>query len=173
MTTVEGPQRLDWPAAEGDVRGGPFVSVVIPCLNEAQAIGGCVRSALQALRSAGFEGEVLVADNGSTDGSRELARAAGAQLVEESRRGYGRAYQAGFAAARGKYIVMGDGDETYDFSAIGRFIEGLEEGSDLVIGSRLRGTIHPGAMSWLHRYVGNPLLTRLLNVLHGAGVSDA
>jgi glycosyltransferase involved in cell wall biosynthesis len=156
-----------------DGRRGVLVSVVIPCLNEAQAIGGCVRSARQALRSAGFEGEVLVADNGSTDGSRELARAAGAQLVEESRRGYGRAYQAGFAAARGKYIVMGDGDETYDFSAIGRFIEGLEEGSDLVIGSRLRGTIHPGAMSWLHRYVGNPLLTGLLNVLHGAGVSDA
>jgi glycosyltransferase involved in cell wall biosynthesis len=178
MSTAEPSARLDSPPVSRDLaarrsREGVLVSVVIPCLNEAESIAGCVRSARETLRSAGFAGEVLVADNGSTDGSRDLARAAGARIVDEPRRGYGRAYQAGFAAARGRYIVMGDGDETYDFSAIGRFVEGLEEGSDLVIGSRFRGTIHPGAMSWLHRYVGNPLLTGLLNALYRAGVSDA
>jgi glycosyltransferase involved in cell wall biosynthesis len=178
MSTVNPATRVERPPRSGGVaaasgRDEVLVSVVIPCLNEAEAIAECVRDARQALRSAGLEGEVLVADNGSTDGSRDLARAAGARLVEEPRRGYGRAYQAGFAAARGRYIMMVDGDDSYDFSAIGGFIESLEEGSDLVIGSRFRGTIQPGAMSWLHRYVGNPLLTGVLNVVHRAGVSDA
>ena len=150
-----------------------LVSVVIPALNEAESIEACVRRSIETMESHGIRGEVIVADNGSDDGTPELARAAGARVIHEQRKGYGSAYLAGFASAQGRYIVMGDADETYDFREIARFIEPLEEGADLVMGSRLQGTIHPGAMPWLHRYVGNPVLTGVLNLFFRTGVSDA
>jgi glycosyltransferase involved in cell wall biosynthesis len=149
------------------------VSVVIPALNEAESIEACVRRSIDTMEKHGIRGEVIVADNGSDDGTPDLARAAGARVINEQRKGYGSAYLAGFASARGKYIVMGDADETYDFGEIARFIAPLDEGADLVMGSRLRGKIHPGAMPWLHRYVGNPVLTGVLNLFFKTGVSDA
>jgi glycosyltransferase involved in cell wall biosynthesis len=148
------------------------VSVVIPCLNEAKTIERCVHRACEALQVAEWQGEVIVADNGSEDGSAELARDAGALVVHEPRRGYGSAYLAGFAAAHGEYIVMADADLTYDFGDIPRFLAKLDDGADLVMGDRMRG-IQPGAMPWLHRYVGNPVLTGLLNLFFRAGVRDA
>jgi len=148
------------------------VSVVIPCLNEAANIERCVTVAREAIERGGFRGEVVVADNGSGDGSAELARSAGARVINEPRRGYGSAYMAGLAAARGRYIVMADADLTYDFNEIPRFVEQFEGGADMVIGDRM-DNIHPGAMPWLHRYVGNPVLTGLLNVLFRTGIKDA
>jgi len=160
-------------AATSAVTDELLVSVVIPALNEAESIVACVRRSIDTMGDHGIRGEVIVADNGSTDGTPELAREAGARVINEQRKGYGSAYLAGFASARGKYIVMGDADETYDFSEIARFIEPLEDGADFVMGSRLRGKIHPGAMPWLHRYVGNPVLTGVLNLFFKTGVSDA
>jgi Glycosyl transferase family 2 len=154
------------------VERAPVVSVVIPCLDEAEAIERCVATARRALEAAGLDGEVIVVDNGSEDGSAELASAAGATVVHEPRRGYGSAYLSGFAAARGDYIVMADADLTYDFGDIPRFVRCLEEGGELVMGNRMQD-IRPGAMPWLHRYVGNPLLTGILNLFFRAGVSDA
>jgi hypothetical protein len=148
------------------------VSVVIPCLNEAQTIERCVQAAREVLDANGIEGEVVVADNGSTDCSAALAEAAGARVVHEPRRGYGSAYQAGFAAARGDYIVMLDADLTYDFEDIPRFLEKLDQGAQFVIGDRM-DNIHPGAMPWLHRYVGNPVLTGVLNLFFKTGINDA
>jgi glycosyltransferase involved in cell wall biosynthesis len=150
----------------------PEVSVVIPCLNEAGSIGRCVTAAFEAMERASIDGEVIVVDNGSGDGSAELARAAGAQVVHEPRRGYGSAYLAGLAAARGRWIVMADADLTYDFAEIPRFTAQLREGADMVIGNRMRN-IHPGAMRWHHRYIGNPLLSGLLNLFFHTGVADA
>jgi glycosyl transferase family 2 len=148
------------------------VSVVIPCLNEASSIERCVRRAREALEAEGLGGEVIVADNGSEDGSAELATRAGALVVHEPRRGYGSAYLAGFAAAAGEYVVMADADLTYDFGDIPRFVEELDGGADLVMGDRMKG-IQPGAMPWLHRYVGNPVLTGILNLFFRTGVRDA
>ncbi len=150
----------------------PLVSIVIPCLNEADHIEEVVARALGGLEKAGVPGEVIVADNDSEDGSAELAAAAGARVVHEPRRGYGSAYLAGFAAARGEYIVMGDADLTYDFGELPRFVEQLEAGAQLVMGDRM-DNIHPGAMPWLHRYVGNPILTGILNLFFRTGVNDA
>ncbi len=147
------------------------VSVVIPCLNEAENIEACVGMARRTLADNDISGEVIVVDNGSDDGSGQLAAEAGATVVEERRRGYGSAYQAGFAAARGQYIVMGDADLTYDFGDIPRFVAALDDGADLVMGNRM-DSIHPGAMPWLHRYVGNPLMTRFVNLLYRTGVRD-
>ena len=149
-----------------------LVSVVIPCLNEEENIEECVVAARQALDDAGITGEVVVADNASDDRSAELAAAAGARVVSEPRRGYGSAYLAGFAAAEGTYIVMGDADLTYDFNEIPGFVERLEGGADLVMGDRM-DSIQPGAMPWLHRYVGNPVLSGFLNLLYKTGVRDA
>jgi glycosyltransferase involved in cell wall biosynthesis len=149
------------------------VSVVIPCLNEAETIAACIRKAKGAIERRGLAGEVIVVDNGSTDGSPQLATAEGADVIQEPRRGYGNAYLAGLAAARGRYIVMGDGDDTYNFDEVDRFVDALDNGADLVMGSRLKGRIHKGAMPMLHRYVGNPVLTRVLNRFYGSGVSDA
>ena len=148
------------------------MSVVIPCLNEEENIEECVTRALTALDEAGIPGEVVVANNASTDRSKELATAAGARVVDEPRRGYGSAYLAGFAAARGKYIVMGDADLTYDFAEIPKFVEKLDGGDELVMGDRMKN-IHKGAMPWHHRYIGNPVLTGVLNVFFRTGVSDA
>ena len=150
----------------------PLVSVVIPCLNESENIERCVSAALSALRDMGVRGEVVVADNGSEDDSAALAERAGAHVVVEPRRGYGSAYLAGFAASSGRYIVMADADLTYDFNDIPRFVAALEEGAEMAIGDRM-DNIQPGAMPWLHRYVGNPILTGLLNLFFRTGVKDA
>jgi glycosyltransferase involved in cell wall biosynthesis len=159
-------------ALEREDADAPLVSVVIPCLNEAENIERCVREALEALAAMSVEGEVVVADNDSEDDSARLAEAAGARVVLERRRGYGSAYLAGFAASRGRYIVMADADLTYDFKDIPRFVAALDEGAEMVIGDRM-DNIHPGAMPWLHRYVGNPILTGLLNLFFRTGIKDA
>ena len=148
------------------------VSVVIPCLNEAENIEECVRRSLAALAAAGIAGEVVVADNDSTDGSADLAVAAGARVVHERRRGYGSAYLAGFGAARGEYIVMLDADMTYPFDDIPKFVDALRDGAQLVMGDRM-DNIQPGAMHWMHRYIGNPLLSGTLNLFFRTGVRDA
>ncbi len=145
----------------------------MPCLNEASSVGVCVAQALEGLTLAGLSGEVVICDNGSSDGSVEIAEAAGARVVHEPERGYGAAYRRGFAEARGRYIVMGDSDGSYDFTALGEFVRPLQAGYDYVQGSRFSGEILPGAMPWLHRYVGNPVLTGVLNVLFSLRTSDA
>jgi glycosyltransferase involved in cell wall biosynthesis len=147
------------------------VSVVIPCLNEAENIAECVTRARRVLDEHGIVGEVIVADNASEDGSAELARAAGATVVHEPRRGYGSAYLAGFAAARGDYLVMIDADMTYDFAEIPNFTRKLDEGAQLVMGNRMQN-IQPGAMSWVSR-IGNPILSGFLNLLYRTPISDA
>jgi glycosyltransferase involved in cell wall biosynthesis len=130
------------PTAPADVE----LSVVMPCLNEDRTVGRCVAKAVQALRRMGVEGEVVVADNGSSDGSAEIARAQGARVICVERPGYGRALQAGIAAARGRYVIMGDADDSYDFSRLEPFVARLRQGDDLVMGNRFRGGIRPGAM---------------------------
>ena len=158
--------------ADAEDRHAPLVSVVIPCLDEAENIEVCVVAALCALRDGALDGEVLVVDNASEDDSAALAAAAGARVISEPRRGYGSAYLAGFAAARGKYIVMADADLTYDFNEIPHFVDELNDGAELVMGDRM-DNIQPGAMPWLHRYIGNPLLSGLLNFFFRTGVKDA
>lgn len=149
------------------------VSVVIPCLNEQDSIGICVAKARQALESAGVPSEIIVVDNGSTDRSAEVATSAGALVVVQAVKGYGAAYLKGIEAARGEYIVMGDGDDTYDFSQVRELLRPLDEGYDFVIGSRFKGTILKGAMSFSHRYIGNPILTAILNTFFHSTISDA
>ena len=149
------------------------LTVLMPCLNEARTVAACVRKISEVCQANGISAEVLVADNGSTDGSQELARAAGARVVEIAARGYGAALRGGIEAARGTLIVMGDADDSYEFSDLPSFVEHLRSGSELVMGSRFRGTIHPGAMPFLHRFVGNPILTWTLNLFFGTGISDA
>jgi glycosyltransferase involved in cell wall biosynthesis len=150
------------------------ISVVMPCLNEEGSVGICVKKAWEGIQKTGRTGEVIVADNGSTDRSVEIAEAAGARIVHQPARGYGNAYLAGFAAARGSIIVMGDADDSYDFTAIQDLVAPIvEQGHDYVHGSRLSGQIERGAMSWSHRHIGNPVLTSLLNVLFKLRVSDA
>ncbi|MGH2859744.1 MAG: glycosyltransferase family 2 protein, partial [Solirubrobacteraceae bacterium] len=170
MTTIE--QQTAGPASLPGGAEGLTVSVVIPCLNEAQNIEECVRRATAVLAEHGIRGEVIVADNDSEDDSARLAAAAGATVVHEPERGYGSAYLAGFGAARGRYIVMADADLTYDFEEIPRFLAELENGADMVIGNRMQN-IHPGAMPWHHRYIGNPLLSGFLNLLFRTGIDDA
>jgi len=170
MSTAERiPSVVDLPLED---LTAPRVSVVIPCLNECPNIEACVINAWEGIAACGLPGEVIVADNGSDDGSAELAATAGAFIVHEARRGYGSAYLAGLAVARGDYIVMADADMTYDFAEIPRFVAALEAGGQLVIGDRM-DNIHPGAMPWLHRYVGNPVLTGILNVFFRTGIRDA
>ena len=151
----------------------PEISVVIPCLNEEEAVGRVVDQSLEGIRRSGRPGEVIVVDNASTDRSAEIAAQHGATVIREERPGYGSAYLAGLAHARGEYIVMGDADETYPLQELAPFVERLAEGDDLVMGSRFEGTIHGEAMPWLNRHVGNPILTGLLNVLFGVKISDA
>jgi glycosyltransferase involved in cell wall biosynthesis len=151
----------------------PQISVVIPCLDEAAAVGGVVDQAWEGIERSGRSGEVIVVDNGSTDGSAEIAAARGATVLFEPRRGYGRAYLSGIAHARGDYLVMADADGTYPVDELVAFVDALESGADLVLGSRFKGRIHEGAMPWSHRWIGNPILTGLLNRLFGIRVSDA
>src|SRR4051812_31162087 len=148
------------------------VSVVIPCLNEEENIVDCVTRARKAMEDAGIPGEVVVADNASEDRSAERPPPAGGRVAQEPRGGYGSAYLAGFSAARGEFIVMGDADLTYDFGEIPRFLSELEAGADLVMGDRM-DNIQPGAMPWLHRYVGNPVLSGILNLFFRTGIRDA
>lgn len=150
-----------------------FVSVVMPCLNESETLAICINKAKNTMEKLGIEGEVIVADNGSTDGSVDIAESLGARVVHEPEKGYGNAYRAGIAAAQGEYIVIGDSDDSYDFNDIGRFIEPLKNGAEFVMGTRLKGEIERGAMPWLHRYIGNPILTGILNVMYHSGISDA
>lgn len=150
-----------------------FVSVVLPCLNEEDAVGPTVAEAYRGLARAGYPGEVIVVDNGSTDGSVERARAAGARVVHEPRRGYGAAHLAGIRAARGNVVVMADADLTYDLENLGDLLAPLADGADMVVASRVRGTIAAGAMPPLHRYLGTPLITRLLRLLTGVSLSDS
>lgn len=149
------------------------VSVVIPCLNEANSLAFCIDKAVDAFRKGGLTGEVIVADNGSTDGSVEIAERHGARVIYVAERGYGAALRTGIAAARGPFIIMGDADDSYDFTEVPRFVEKLQEGYDVVMGNRFRGGIQPGAMRLLHHYLGNPGLTALLNLFFRAGVGDS
>lgn len=153
------------------------VSIVMPCLNEQQSLAHCIgvaRRALDLLQAKhGLIGEVVIADNGSTDGSQALAEKLGARVVEVPRRGYGSALCGGFQAARGRYLVMGDADGSYDFLDAVPMVEALMNGADLCMGSRFAGGIEPGAMPWKNRFIGNPVLTGILNLLFRAGVSDA
>lgn len=151
------------------------VSVVLPCLNESETVQACVRKALEGIAAAGTTGEVIVADNGSTDGSQDLARAAGARVVHASERGYGAALLAGIGAARGTYVIMGDADDSYDFREIPRFVEKLRQGYELVQGCRLPsggGIIMPGAMPFLHRWWGNPMFSAMARRWFRAPIHD-
>jgi len=149
------------------------ISVVMPCLNEEDSVGICVRKAWDGLRAAGLSGEVIVCDNGSTDRSVIEAMAAGARVVHQPNRGYGNAYLKGFSVARGRIIVMGDSDDSYDFTVIPELVKPIADGYDYVLGSRFAGQIRPEAMSWSHRHIGNPILTKILNILFRLKVSDA
>lgn len=157
----------------GYIMRTPELSVVMPCLNEEETIGICIEKAKKAFDDLGLVGEVVVCDNGSTDDSTSVAEAHGARVIYESTPGYGAALMKGISEARGKYIVMGDADNTYDFENLAPFVDRLRNGYDLVMGSRFDGRILPGAMPWAHRYIGNPVLTGVLNLFFRAGVSDA
>jgi glycosyltransferase involved in cell wall biosynthesis len=148
------------------------VSIVMPCLNEAETLATCIHKAQAAIEGHGLEAEIIVADNGSTDGSQLIAKELGATVVEVARRGYGSALLGGIAAARGELIVMGDADDSYDFTAIAPLIDKLRDGYDLVLGNRFAGGIREGAMTWSHRWVGNPVLTRLSGLFFHTPVGD-
>ncbi|HYK03548.1 MAG TPA: glycosyltransferase family 2 protein [Thermoanaerobaculia bacterium] len=148
------------------------LSVVMPCLNEAETLATCIRKAMRFLQAHGVEGEVVIADNGSTDGSQQIARSHGARVVDVPARGYGSALRAGVTAARGKYVVMGDSDDSYDFSALMPFLEKLRAGYQLVMGNRFRGGIAPGAMPPLHRYLGNPVLSGIGKLFFRTDIGD-
>lgn len=135
------------------------LTILMPCLNEAETLAVCIRKAQSFLDRSGIVGEIVIADNGSTDGSREIALANGARMVPVPERGYGAALGGGIAAARGRYVVMADADDSYDFSQLDAFVSALREGADLVMGNRFLGGIAPGAMPWHHRYIGNPVLS--------------
>lgn len=149
------------------------ISVVMPCLNEERSIGVCIQNAQKALEKTGESWEIIIVDNGSTDRSVQIAESLGVRIVHEPLRGYGNAFIKGISLCRGQIIIMGDSDNTYDFSQLERFIQPLRKGADVVIGNRFKGSIRPGAMPWLHRYIGNPLLSRILNLLFHTGAGDA
>ncbi len=160
------------PAAGDGERVVPELSVVMPCLNEARTIGTCIRKAQASFERIGIAGEVVVADNGSTDGSQEIAEELGARVVPVQERGYGAALTGGIAAARGRWVIMGDADDSYDFADLEPFVRQLQEGYDLVAGNRFKGGIHPGAMPWLHRRLGNPVLSFVGRTLYGTPCGD-
>jgi glycosyltransferase involved in cell wall biosynthesis len=151
------------------------LSVVMPCLNEADTLATCIRKAQQAFRENNIAGEIIVADNGSTDGSQEIATKSGARLVPVQARGYGSALMGGIAATRGKYVIMGDADDSYDYLEIPKFVARLREGNALVQGCRLPaggGTVVPGAMPFLHRWIGNPFLSFLAHLWFHTPIHD-
>jgi hypothetical protein len=148
------------------------LTVVMPCLNEAETVATCVRKAVKFITDNGISGEVVVADNGSADGSRQLAEGAGARVVPISERGYGNALMGGILAARGEYVIMGDADDSYDFTNLMPFIEELRKGADLVMGNRFKGGIAPGAMPALHRYLGTPVLSFIGRLFFHSNIGD-
>jgi glycosyltransferase involved in cell wall biosynthesis len=148
------------------------LTVVLPCLNEAETLAVCIRKAKASIAGLGIDGEVVIADNGSTDGSQDIARGEGARVVDVPIRGYGAALTAGIAAAKGEFVIMGDADDSYDLSNLGPFVEALRGGADLVMGNRFAGGIEPGAMPALHRYLGNPVLTAIGRILFRSPVKD-
>lgn len=148
------------------------VTVLMPCLNEAETLGACIDAAKQSFAELGVSGEVVVADNGSTDGSREIAAEHGARVVDVPERGYGSALLAGIEAAEGEHVIMGDADLSYDFSRLGAFVDELRRGSELVMGNRYAGGIHRDAMPWLHRRVGTPVLTAIARLFFGVPIRD-
>jgi glycosyltransferase involved in cell wall biosynthesis len=163
-------------APDGAVDGAPAapveLTILMPCLNEAETLATCIRQAARFLRESGVIGEVLVADNGSTDGSLGIADRDGARVVRVSDRGYGAALLGGIAAARGKFVIMGDADASYDFARLGPFVDRLRNGADLVMGNRFKGGIAPGAMPLSHRYLGNPVLSALGRAFFSIPVGD-
>jgi glycosyltransferase involved in cell wall biosynthesis len=163
---------IDVVSPVADDRDDVELSVVMPCLNEAATVGICVKKAMDALELHGIRGEVIIADNGSTDGSQQIAREFGARVVPVETRGYGSALQSGIAAAHGEFVLMGDADDTYDFSQLNEFVAKLREGYDLVMGNRFLGKILPGAMPPLHRYLGNPVLTGIGRLFFKSPVGD-
>lgn len=148
------------------------LTILMPCLNEAETLETCIRKAQGYLDSSGIDGEVVIADNGSTDGSQEIARNLGARVVDVDQKGYGAALLGGIDAAHGEYIIMGDADDSYDFSRLDPFVDSLREGNELVMGNRFRGGIAPGAMPPLHRYLGNPVLSTIGRVLFRSDIRD-
>jgi glycosyltransferase involved in cell wall biosynthesis len=148
------------------------LTVVMPCLNEAETVATCVRKAVRFIDEHGIDGEVVVADNGSTDGSQQLATEAGARVVPIAEKGYGNALMGGIIAARGEYVIMGDSDDSYDFTNLMPFIEKLRGGADLVMGNRFQGGIEPGAMPPLHRYLGNPVLSFVGRLFFQSKIGD-
>jgi glycosyltransferase involved in cell wall biosynthesis len=148
------------------------LTILIPCLNEAQTLPSCVAKAKAFIERTGIVAEVLVSDNGSTDGSQELASSLGARVVDARERGYGAALITGIQAASGRFVIMGDGDDSYDFSQLDGFVDKLRQGADLVMGNRFKGGIAPGAMPPLHRYLGNPILSWLGRTFFRVNVGD-
>ena len=165
-STATSPARISIPAEQVEI------SIVLPCLNERETVAICVRKAVATLRENSIAGEVIVADNGSTDGSVALANAEGARVVHVMEKGYGSALRGGIAAAQGKYVLMADADDSYDFRHIPQFLNELHNGSELVMGNRFRGGIAEGAMPFLHRYLGNPVLTALGKLFFKSPCSD-
>jgi glycosyltransferase involved in cell wall biosynthesis len=149
------------------------VSIVMPCLNEAETLAACIQKAQSAIEKDGLSAEIIVADNGSTDGSQAIAKELGARLIPVARKGYGSALIGGIEAARGEFVIMGDADDSYDFTAIAPLIARLHDGCDLVVGNRFLGGIEPGAMPWTHRWIGNPVLTFISRVFFHTPVGDA
>lgn len=150
----------------------PEVTILMPCLNESESLAFCIGEAQAFIRETNIAAEILVADNGSTDGSREIAQKCGARVTDVTKRGYGSAVTAGIRAAHGKYVILGDCDGSYDFFDAGQILEQLRSGYALVIGNRFRGGIEKGAMPFLHRYVGNPLLSALGRRRYGVRIGD-
>ena len=150
-----------------------LVSVIIPCMNEEKTIGSCIRKTLSILKQENIEGEIIVADS-STDNSREIAKSLGATIVIPQEKGYGNAYLEGMRHAKGKYLILSDADDTYDLNEIPKLLKPLiENNADFVMGNRLKGNIVKGSMPYLHRYIGNPILTKTLNMLFGTNIGDS
>lgn len=165
-------EEIGYSASGADDIDTPLVSAIIPCLNEERTLGICIRKALDAFTHRGVRGEVVIGDNGSTDRSVAIAEALGARVVHQPIKGYGAAITAAAAAARGRYLIMADADDSYDWSALDAFIDALEDGAELVMGNRFAGGIEPGAMPPLHRYLGNPVLSALARWLHKSPIRD-
>jgi hypothetical protein len=172
MSTAVQPDPVEPPAREAVAGGAIELTILMPCLDEAETIATCIGKAGEFLSRSGVAGEILIADNGSTDGSVEYALARGARVIAVTERGYGAALRTGIAAARGRFVVIGDADDSYDFSRLDPFLAKLRDGCDLVIGNRFAGGIAPGAMPFLHRYLGNPVLSLIGRMFFRSGIRD-